>query len=277
MSIYETHIIKNPELPFIFHPRLGSSRKHGLGQANWHENIEILFVTDGHGVITSDAEHMEVSSGDTVVINANRLHNFATMEGGFFYRCLIVDRTFCLANHFDTNDVEFEKHFRDAELSLLIERLHEEYALPTDTPFRTQSIRATVMEILAILCRAHSHPASTGSGDSRLLASIKQAIGFIRSESHRDLSLDEVADFVGLSKYYFAREFHRVTGYTFISYLNLIRCENAKRLLSESTAPVGDVGTACGFANRSYFSRTFRSYTGKLPSVWRQSHRSKEN
>lgn len=275
MSIYETHIIKNPELPFIFHPRLGSARKHGLGQANWHENVEILFVTEGNGIITSDAEHMEVSSGDTVVINANRLHNFAAMEGGFFYRCLIVDRSFCLANHFDTNDIEFEKHFRDIEISHLIERLSAEYALSADTPFRTQSIRATVMEILAILCRAHSHPSPAGQGDSRLLASIKQAIGYIRSESHRDLSLDDVADFVGLSKYYFAREFRRVTGYTFVSYLNLIRCENAKRMLAEGNVSIGDAGAACGFANRSYFSRTFRAYTGKLPGAWRQSHRAK--
>ena len=274
MSIYETHIIQNPELPFIFHPRLGSARKHGLGQANWHENIEILFVTEGRGIITSDAEHMEVSGGDTVVINANRLHNFATMEGGFFYRCLIVDRAFCLANHFDTNDVEFEKHFRDGEVTHLIERLAEEYARPADTPFRTQMIRAAVMEILAILCRSHSIPNTAKQGDSRLLASIKQAIGYIRSESQRDLSLDDVADFVGLSKYYFAREFHRITGYTFVSYVNLTRCEAAKQMLTETTLPIGTVSISCGFSNQSYFTRTFLRYVGMQPGTYREQKKS---
>lgn len=269
MNIYETHIIQNPELPFIFHSDFHLHPKYGFGRANWHENIEILFVTDGRGIITSDTERMEVSRGDTVIINANRLHNFAALSESFCYRCLIVDRSFCLANHFDTNTIEFDVQFCNEAIRHIFDLLTTEYALPDKTPYRTQTIRAAVLELMAILCRAHSRPAPTDRGDSNLLSSVKQAIGYIRSESHRDLSLDEVSSFVGLSKYYFAREFRRITGYTFVSYLNLTRCENAKRLLAENVLSVGEVGRACGFENRSYFTRTFQGYTGRLPSAYR--------
>jgi AraC-like DNA-binding protein len=94
----------------------------------------------------------------------------------------------------------------------------------------------------------------------------------IRSEVSRDLSLDEVAEFVGLSKYYFAREFRRVTGYTFVTYVNLMRCERAKVLLAQNKLNIGEVGRACGFSNQSYFTRTFRAYTGRLPGVYRETH-----
>ena len=106
--------------------------------------------------------------------------------------------------------------------------------------------------------------------DSYLLSAIKQAIGYIRSKSEQDLSLDEVSRFVGLSKYYFAREFHRITGYTFVAFVNLTRCENAKHLLAENRMSIGDVGRTCGFGNQSYFSRTFLKYTGMLPREYRE-------
>ena len=57
--------------------------------------------------------------------------------------------------------------------------------------------------------------------------------------AQEDLSLDKVADFVGISKYYFAREFRRITGYTFVTHLNMTRCEAAKELLSRSVAVWG--------------------------------------
>ena len=109
------------------------------------------------------------------------------------------------------------------------------------------------------------------------MSCIKQAIGLIRSDASRDLSLDEVANFVGLSKYYFAREFRRVTGYTFVSYVNLTRCEKAKALLTQNEMSIGEIGRACGFSNQSYFTRTFRAYTGRLPGVYRDTHASKHN
>ena len=103
-----------------------------------------------------------------------------------------------------------------------------------------------------------------------MLACIKQAIGLIRSQSDHDISLDSISKFVGLSKYYFAREFRRVTGHTFVSYVNLIRCEKAKKLLAENQLRIGDIGRACGFDNQSYFTRTFRLQTGMLPSEYRE-------
>lgn len=277
MNIYETHVIKNPQLPFIFHCYFQCFPHRGFGQANWHENIEIILVINGKGTIMSDTDRIAVERGDIVIINTNRLHNFAARDEALAYRCLIVDRSFCLSNHFDTNAIEFDKHFRDAEIERLLNRLTEEYTLPSDTPYRTQTIRATVLEIMAILCRAHSRPAPSDQNDKGILAAIKQAIGYIRSESHRDIALDDIAAFVGLSKYHFAREFHRVTGYTFVSYLNLTRCEKAKQLLAENSMSIGDIGHVCGFVNRSYFTRTFRAYVGMLPSVYRESHQSPQN
>ncbi len=271
MSTYETHIMKDPQLPFILHKhtRLRAANRSHI-HANWHENVEILYVTHGEGIITCDSKHYNVREGDFVVINANCIHAFHTEAPLFIYQCLIVDRAFCLANHFDTNRICFEPIFRDAELEQLIKRLHDEYTPPYRAEFRVQMIRALVMQIMAHLCCEHSLPEETARADTHLLSCIKQAIGYIHSQSHRDLPLEEVAAFVGLSKFYFAREFRRITDHTFVTYVNLVRCEQAKRLLSENNMRIGEIGRACGFENQSYFTRLFRKSVGLLPSEYRQ-------
>ena len=272
MYIYETHRIRDPRLPFIFHAKTVLRPNYHSMQPNWHENVEILYILSGSGNLFCDTKQIPVSEGDTVVINANCLHSFETAPDGISYHCLIVDRAFCIANHFDTNMIRFEDHFKDESIGTAMLALCDEYKTAPDAPYRIPVIRALVLSIMARLCRYYSSPEREDRQDSHLLSCIKQAIGLIRSEVARDLSLDEVAEFVGLSKYYFAREFRRVTGYTFVTYVNLMRCERAKVLLAQNELNIGEVGRACGFTNQSYFTRTFRAYTGRLPGVYRETH-----
>ena len=271
MGEYETHILKDPQLPFIFHKktRLRAANRNSI-QPNWHENVEILYILHGTGRIEIDAQHFELHEGDIVVVNSNCLHCVCTTDALLIYNCLIVDRSFCLANFFDTNKLLFTPVFRDLALADLMTRLQAEYTPPYRTAFRVQTIRALVMEIMASLCRDHTLPESTVRKESSLISCIKQAIGYIRTNSSQEISLDDVSKFVGLSKYHFAREFRRITGHTFVSYVNLIRCEKAKHMLTEDHLAVGEIGHACGFENQSYFSKIFRSYTGLTPKDYRE-------
>ncbi|MBQ8397256.1 MAG: helix-turn-helix transcriptional regulator [Clostridia bacterium] len=270
-TTYEVHKMKDPSLPFIFHdfclrPNWPSNT------CNWHENIEILLVLRGSGMIQNDEIRLPVEAGDIVVINANSLHSVSSIEE-MRYFCLIVDRSFCLANHFDTNIIRFDPLLRDDEIAGLIEAFQQEFTAKAQLPYRVPTLRGDVLQIMALLCRRYGKTEDKPHTDSRLLASIKQAIGYIRSESHRDLSLEDIAAFAGLSKYYFAREFRRITGYSVVSYLNLVRCEKAKAFLAEKKMTIGEIGRACGFANQSYFTRTFRTYTGQNPSEYRDRKR----
>lgn len=271
MSTYETHVMKNPKCPFIFHKNMLCKTTSPSRFCNWHENVEIIYIVRGHGIITVDTQPLKVNEADSVVINANSLHQFEARGESLCYHCLIVDRAFCRDNYFDTNQIRFDGHFKDAELENLFHTLEEEYPQQaTDSPYRILTVRATVLQIMARLCRYHSLPDAPPTEDVFLLSCIKQAIGYIRSGIDRSLSLDEVSAFVGLSKFYFAREFKRITGYTFVSYVNMIRYEKAKALLSEGRLGIGEISRTCGFDNQSYFSRTFREYTGVLPSAYRK-------
>ena len=265
MSVYEFHKMNDPELPFIFHQHT-ASRKIAY-RTNWHENLEIICITKGEGSVILDSRKIDVEAGDTVLINANTLHGFAANEA-FEYNCLIVDRSFCVANHFDTSKILFKEHFYDTNVNNLLVNIKSEWDLPASTPYRAQAIRAEVLGLMAYICRNHGESIDGERSDTRLYRCIKQAIGYINSECDRDMSLEDVCRFVGLSPYYFAREFHKVTGYTFVSYLNMARCEKAKAILSEGDVDIGEVGRLCGFTDPSYFTRVFKAQIGISPTKY---------
>jgi two-component system response regulator YesN len=128
-----------------------------------------------------------------------------------------------------------------------------------------------VLSLLTDVCRDHSESYDVSlDTDARLLSCVKKAIGFIRSESQREISLDEICELVGLSKFYFAREFKRITGHTIVHYINLTRCESAKVMLCESDTSIAQVASLCGFSDQSYFTRVFKLTTGMSPTEYRK-------
>ncbi len=272
MSTYETHIIKDSRLPFIFHRSQVNLAVDRHTAGNWHENIEILFFIEGEGIVYCDLKKIAIEAGDIVVVNANRVHSIISTSDRLVNHCLIVDRSFCIANSFDTNLLHFDEHFKDEEIADIFYTLEKNY-FPRDMSERSIPLmRAYVLNIMGLLCAKHSSAELERGDEIRLITCVKQAIGLIRSEYYRDLSLDYVAEFAGLSKFYFAREFKRVTGYTFVSYVNVTRCENAKALLSDWALTLGRIGKKCGFSSQSYFTKTFKKYVGMLPEEYRRDY-----
>ena len=263
MNIYEKHRLKDGKLPFIFHD---FTRNKGFCdiRGNWHENLEMIYVVNGRLQVSSNEKKTIAGSGELAIINSNNIHFMQALEDSR-YIVLIVDRGFCLSNHFDTSAITFESHVSDNEISVLFEKIAQDYkndALPYHVPV----MRATILTVLSLLLSRHVASDVEIHKESNLLSSIKKALGYIHTEYARHLSLDEIASVAGISKYYFAREFLRVTGLSFITYLNAFRCEKAKILLLEEKCNIESVAYSVGFASASYFNRIFKKVVGMSPS-----------
>lgn len=270
MSIYEKHIYQTPELPFIFHTDTVLANHKDYLHQNWHENSELLCFTDGCGKVRINAREYDVSAGDIIAINSNYLHEFKTQHS-MTYHVLIIDRAFCLANYIDADNLHFSTRFRSEEIEKCFSLLSEAFKSPKEQKWRTQTIRTLVMRILTELCKYHSEEYDKSRDENAsLISAVKRAIGYILSNYHTPLSLGEICSEVGLSKYYFAREFHRISGYTIVNYINLIRCENAKPLLRESDLSILEIAERCGYCDQSYFTRIFKRYTKLSPSEYRR-------
>ena len=263
-SSYETHVVSDSLLPFRFHDP-GTYHECKRCPPNWHENIEILVCTRGSGWVVLDGRQYPFVPGDICVANAYCVHA-TKQEQELDYHCLIVDSNFCEENGIRTSDIFFRELIRDPRAREAFGRIVEAYAQRnTEDPFRVVEIRYAVLGFLRELCR--SHVTGQGNGTQRSLSGerVKKVIEYIKSNYAGAVSLQEVADHVGISKYYLSREFREFTGSTIFDTINMTRCAEAKRQL-EAGASVSEAALSCGYENLSYFTRTFKKHLGECPS-----------
>jgi AraC family transcriptional regulator len=86
----------------------------------------------------------------------------------------------------------------------------------------------------------------------------------------QDISLDELAALVSLSRFHFCTAFRLATGQTPHNWLTAIRIQQARRLLAEPDLPIIHVALAVGYQTPSAFAATFRNATGVTPSAFRR-------
>lgn len=91
----------------------------------------------------------------------------------------------------------------------------------------------------------------------------------IESRIGENITLDEIAEKMHMSKFYLCHLFRKTTNMTLTDWKNHLRVEYAKKLLSESDAKVTDIARACGFDSPSYFSETFKKSENIAPETYR--------
>ena len=270
MSKYESHNLEDADLPFIYKKATVKKRNVMFPTSNWHENIEILYIERGEGYVFNNGQTIPVSEGDISVINANHLHSIGVVQEDMLYSYLIIDRAFSIKNGIDTNNLSFESKINDGRVRTLLSELNAAYSSPPETLYRTASIRSIVLRLLLLLAKEYSTRTDASERTERSLLYVKGAIDYIRASYDKNFSLDDAAAFVGVSKCYLSREFHRYTGMSFVTYVNRTRCKMAQTLLLEENINIYEVGNRCGFENRSYFTKTFQKYSGMLPGEYRK-------
>jgi two-component system, response regulator YesN len=97
-----------------------------------------------------------------------------------------------------------------------------------------------------------------------------KALEHINSFYMHDLTLNEVAEHVGLSKNYFCRIFKEDIGENFIDYVNRLRVEKAKIIIESTNCRIQELAYKVGIKDYRYFCRVFKNITGQSPNEYRK-------
>lgn len=101
---------------------------------------------------------------------------------------------------------------------------------------------------------------------------IHRAMNYIREHMDKEITLEELLRLTGMSKSHFSRNFKKITGKTFVTYLNDMRIESAKKYLEETKQPIYWIANQVGYTDEHYFRRIFRERTGVNPKQYRENN-----
>ncbi|MFC3747969.1 helix-turn-helix domain-containing protein [Paenibacillus sp. GCM10012306] len=89
----------------------------------------------------------------------------------------------------------------------------------------------------------------------------------------QNLSLEMLADEMGMSATYIGRVFKQHTFQTILSYIQEVRMNKIRELLTHSDDCIGDIAESAGFTNNPYFYKAFKKHNGVTPAEYRRNSR----
>ena len=101
------------------------------------------------------------------------------------------------------------------------------------------------------------------SPDEQLLDRVMKVIN--RNIGNSDLSVDSIAEEVGISRVHLHRKMKELTGQTPHDFIRNIRLKQAAHLLATHNMNITEVMYACGFNNAASFSTIFKKFYGMSP------------
>jgi len=138
-------------------------------------------------------------------------------------------------------------------------------------------LKAYVLNVMVSLAKEIDETIdSTSINEQRMV--IEKAKLFIRDHLSEKVNLKLISEQVYLSETYFSFLFKKVTGVTYIDYIQKLRMNEAKKLLVTTTFKVYEIAEMIGYSDYKYFSVQFKKYVAMTPKDYRnQKRREDEN
>lgn len=252
---------------------------------HWHEEMEIIYIKKGQGMIMVDLENHPVSAGTLVLILPKQLHAIGQYE----------DFSMEYENIIFHPDILFSKKSDDCSSDFLLPLFTNMISLPTlitpelpnyemlakcidgaDEICKTYpkafqfAIKSQLFSFFFLLFSTCADMANLPK-NKRSLDKMKQIIKYIECNYMEKITIADIASEIGVSSSHFMKFFKNTMGTSFIDYLNEYRLAMASRLLLSSDASVLDIANEVGFDNLSYFNRLFKKRFGLAPTNYRKS------
>jgi AraC-like DNA-binding protein len=98
---------------------------------------------------------------------------------------------------------------------------------------------------------------------------INVVFNYVKDNFQEPIQLDYVSNMVSMTTPSFCRYFKRITNKTFTNFVNDYRLVHACKLLSENNKSITEISFESGFNNFSHFNKSFKAFTGKSASQYR--------
>lgn len=246
---------------------------------HWHEEVEIIVIKKGEGIVSVDLTEYKVQKGDVIFVMSGQLHGIrqlgsSTME----YENILFKPTLLKSSGHDMCWEQFISPLLSASSAIfpVIRSNHklETYIQNIDelcdekhTGYQV-AVKGYLYQIIHFLLSECATVISKSS--RRYTDKIKTVLSYVDAHYAENISVESMAKLCFYSKSYFMKFFKESMGSSFVSYLKDYRLEIASRMLLATDDNILDISSACGFDNLSYFNRSFKKKYGVTPGKYRK-------
>lgn len=134
-------------------------------------------------------------------------------------------------------------------------------------PSRSSEILQKLCDLADMIEGKETKESSTASSSI-----VNRAKEYVEEYYAEELTLQRVADAVGISSSYLSTLFSQQLECGFVDYLNKIRIDHACDYLKQHYFKTYEIAYKVGYRDEKYFSRVFKKVTGMSPSEYKKTH-----
>ncbi|WP_182302351.1 helix-turn-helix transcriptional regulator [Cohnella cholangitidis] len=268
-ALYENTQLADAAFPMnVFHTPF---QDHQFLTLHWHEHFEFILIEQGEATIQIGEQSYEGRAGDLFAINSGELHAVYHPKNGFtlfavvFHPSLIGLKTSDFIDLRWRNRIDLgQEHGKLIHQALL--GLIEEFQRKKSG--YEQAIVAFA-QLLFTWCRRWYKTKDESDnqllGVQRKATRFKELIAYVEQHYTDKITVTQAASFVHLSPYHFCKAFKKMTGITFVHFVNLYRIHEAERLLLNTSLSVSEIADRIGCGSINGFSKLFKQIKGFSP------------
>lgn len=257
-----------------------NKESHGF-KLHWHPAMEMTIGVEGVYTVRTQSQEYILHPGDILMLPSGELHEIPNPGSGSRVIMLFDNQVMSQLNGFASlapfiSKPVFIPYDNTDSLSNrcigLINQIIREYVLRN--PYFELVIASRFLSILVTIGRNRllgDHNPNTFHDSKQNELSQKLSIAFEYIDSHYtdDLTLDDVADIAGFSKFHFSRLFKQCSGQNFHEYLCYKRIQASEALLMMPEYSITEIAFKSGFSSLSTFNRAFKNINQCSPTEYR--------
>ena len=257
----------------------------------------LYFIKEGEMFIEEERTRFHLQKGDFLLLEPNCKHKgYAVAEVQYYY-IHIEEAEVLQLNHMSHNDLHelvqtrqkntFSSHLitssykEDAKCLLpkthcfkhyyevvnLLDRVCYELN-HKDESFKLYCVLLTKQIIIQLTRQFNRDTLDTVAERSR--STVKKLINYLEENVSEKLSIADVEVYSELNYDYLNRLFKARTNYTIKAYFNMLKIQEAQRLIAKRQMNFFEVGERIGISDPYYFSKFFKDRTGMTPSQYKK-------
>lgn len=252
---------------------------------HWHNEMELIVIQKGSGIISVDFITHEVKAGDIVFVLPGQLHSIKQKkEARMEYENILFQPSMLLCGEPDLCGTDFILPLMENPATI------QTFLTPDAPAYESLSgcirkidnlcdsrpkgyqlaVKGWLFQLMFYLLSNQQTLKQPSQSHQKHMDKLKTILKYVEEHYNEPLSIEDMANLIHYSKSHFMKFFKTHMNMGFTQYLNHYRMSMAAKLLVSTDDSVLTIAVSSGFDNLSYFNRLFKREFHMTPREYRR-------